>query len=72
MEPSVTTDTDPLAFSIPDAARRIGLSRSGVYVLIGRGELPIVKLGQRTVILDDDLRAYLSRHRKVAEHSAAE
>ena len=57
------SDPAPLAHSVPDAARRIGISRSGLYVLIARGEIPIAKVGNRTLVLDDDLRAYLARHR---------
>jgi hypothetical protein len=31
--------------------------------LIGAGEIPVIKVGARTLIGDDDLRAFLSRHR---------
>lgn len=65
------SDTFPLAHSVPDAARRIGISRSGLYILIGRGEIAVAKVGHRTLILDDDLRAYLTRHRVVADHRSA-
>jgi excisionase family DNA binding protein len=63
MELQLSTDTSALAYSIPDAAKRIGISRSGLYVLIQRGELPTAKIGNRRLIIDDDLRAYLARHR---------
>jgi excisionase family DNA binding protein len=72
MEPNMSTDTSALAYSIADAAKRIGISRSGLYVLITRGEIPIAKVGNRTLVLDDDLRAYLGRHRVVADHRTAE
>jgi excisionase family DNA binding protein len=65
------SDTSPLAHSVPDAARRIGISRSGLYILIERGEIPIAKVGNRTLVLDDDLRAYLARHRVERDPSAA-
>jgi len=68
----MSTDTSALAYSIADAAKRIGISRSGLYVLITRGEIPIAKVGNRTLVLDDDLRAYLGRHRVVADHRTAE
>jgi excisionase family DNA binding protein len=55
-----------LAHSVSDAAARIGISRSSLYLLIARGEIPIAKVGNRTLILDDDLRAYLDGHRVVA------
>jgi excisionase family DNA binding protein len=63
--------TGALAYSIPDAAARIGISRSGLYILIARGEIPIAKVGNRTLVLDDDLREYLAQHRVVADHPAA-
>jgi excisionase family DNA binding protein len=59
----MSNNIEALAYSIPDAAQRIGISRSGLYVLIERGEIPIAKVGNRTLVLDDDLRAYLTRHR---------
>lgn len=64
--------TAPLAHSVPDAARRIGISRSGLYILIARGEIPVAKVGNRTLVLDDDLRTYLAGHRSVADHTADE
>ena len=65
-------DTAPLAHSVPDAAKRIGISRSGLYNLIALGEIPVAKAGNRTLVLDDDLRTYLARHRVVADRPAAE
>jgi excisionase family DNA binding protein len=56
----------PIARSVRDAAACIGISRSALYLVIGRGELPVVKVGSRTLILDEDLRAYLARQRVVA------
>jgi excisionase family DNA binding protein len=52
-----------LAYSIPDAAARIGISRSNLYEQIRVGEIPTIKIGARTLIGDDDLRAFLERHR---------
>jgi excisionase family DNA binding protein len=54
-----------LAYSIPDAAARIGISRSNLYEQIRVGEIPTIKIGARTLIGDDDLRAFLARHRVV-------
>lgn len=65
------SDSAPLAHSVPDAARRIGISRSGLYILIARGDIAVAKVGNRTLILDEDLRTYLAQHRVVATHSAA-
>lgn len=45
-----------LAYPIPDAARVIGSSRSGIYNLISEGKLTPRRLGGRTLILADDLK----------------
>ncbi|MCQ4162655.1 helix-turn-helix domain-containing protein [Roseomonas sp. GC11] len=48
-----------LALSIPAAVAATGLSRSEVYRRLARGELRAVKLGKRTLILAESLRAFL-------------
>jgi excisionase family DNA binding protein len=64
-------DCEPsaLAYSIPNAAARIGISRSCMYELIRAGEIPIIKVGARSLVGDHDLRAFLQRHRVVTAHS---
>jgi excisionase family DNA binding protein len=52
-----------LAHSIPAAAARISLSRSRLYELISTGEIPVVKVGSRTLISETDLCTFLDRHR---------
>ena len=49
-----------IAISIAEAARRSGLSRSTVYEAIARGELKVRKAGRRSLILVDDLHAWLA------------
>jgi excisionase family DNA binding protein len=53
----------PLAYELQSAERLTGISRSQLYELIKRGELPIVKVGRRTLITDDDLQALITRRR---------
>jgi hypothetical protein len=48
-----------IAHTIPEAVLASGLSRSLLYLAIGRGELRARKCGARTVILDSDLRRFL-------------
>jgi excisionase family DNA binding protein len=48
-----------LAYSIRQATEACGLSRSALYVAIARGDLRAVKLGRRTVILEQDLARFL-------------
>ena len=46
----VTTETQPLAVSVSEAAFRLGIGRTLTYDLIRRGEIHALKLGTRTVI----------------------
>jgi hypothetical protein len=48
-----------LAHTIPEAVLASGLSRSMLYLAIGRGALRARKCGARTLILDADLRFFL-------------
>lgn len=48
------------AISIIEAARRAGVGRSSIYEAINRGEIPLRKNGRRSLILVDDLRAWVS------------
>jgi excisionase family DNA binding protein len=49
-----------IAISIVEAARRSGLGRSTLYEAIARGELKIKKAGRRSLILVDDLKAWVA------------
>jgi excisionase family DNA binding protein len=49
----------PLAYSIKEAARAIGISRSSVYTEITEGRLRVRKSGRRSLIFDVDLSAWL-------------
>ena len=49
-----------LAISIVEAARRSGVGRSSIYEAIGRGDLKIRKHGRRSLVLVDDLKAWVS------------
>lgn len=62
---------DPLAYSIDEAAQVAGLGRTMIKAALAAGELPFVKIGTRTLILDADLRAYLSRYRVTRGDEAA-
>jgi excisionase family DNA binding protein len=59
----LATEASALAYSIPDAAARIGISRSTLYALISAGQIPIAKVGSRTLVLDQDLHDFLLRCR---------
>lgn len=50
----------PLAVTIPEAVRLSGLSRSGIYEAMRRGDLIARKAGRRTLIAFNDLETYLA------------
>ncbi|MGH9027285.1 MAG: helix-turn-helix domain-containing protein [Acidimicrobiia bacterium] len=39
-----------LTFTVPEAAKILGISRALAYELVGRGDIPIVRLGRRVVV----------------------
>lgn len=49
----------PLAYSIEAACKATGIGRSAIYEELRSGALRARKFGRRTVILADDLRAWL-------------
>jgi len=48
-----------LCYSVREAARLLGLSRTGTYLLIQRGALPSIKLGGRVLVPRKALEAML-------------
>jgi excisionase family DNA binding protein len=52
---------DPLAFTIRQAITTAGVRKTSLYAAIRRGELSARKSGRRTLILRDDLHAWLER-----------
>jgi excisionase family DNA binding protein len=51
--------TNAIAYTIPDAVRVSGIGRTTLYKLIGAGEIEARKVGNRTLIPADSLRAYI-------------
>ena len=49
-----------LAVPIVEAARRAGVGRSSIYEAVNRGELRLKKSGRRSLILVDDLKAWVN------------
>jgi len=52
--------------SIAALAERWGISRATVYNIIARGELEITKIGRRTIITEEQERAWLKRCQRSA------
>ena len=55
---------EPIAMRVPDACRYVGVSRSTLYVLIGRGEVEVIKLGSSTLVLTASLRELVQTRRR--------
>jgi excisionase family DNA binding protein len=51
----------PLALSPKAAAQSLSISRAMLYLLVKAGELRLVKIGARSVVLTADLEAYLAK-----------
>ena len=47
---------EPLAVSINDTAKVLGLGRTSIYAMIGDGRLDAFKLGRRTLIRAESIR----------------
>jgi excisionase family DNA binding protein len=54
---------EPISMRIPEACRFTGISRSTLYVLISRGEIEIIKLGNSTLVLTESLRQLVEGRR---------
>ena|SRR5581483_554423 len=53
-----------LAYSLQQVGELVSVGRSSLYKAIKAGELRAVKQGRRTMVLSDDLRAWLSSLRQ--------
>lgn len=56
---------DPLTVSPAECARLLGVSRPKVYDLINRSDFPSFKVGSRTLISVDGLRAWIAKQTEV-------
>lgn len=53
--------SDLLSYDVKGAARALSLSTATIWRLIQRREIPTFKIGARTLIDADDLRAFKQR-----------
>lgn len=56
-------------FSIDQASTVTGLGRTKLYQLINSGELKARKIGRKTIILKDDLEAFLDNLKAYASEN---
>ncbi|MBF2008121.1 helix-turn-helix domain-containing protein [Chlorogloeopsis fritschii PCC 9212] len=54
--------------SLAEAARRLGMSQSDLYVAVQKGQIPVFRRNRRTVIPQAALRAYQVRHRPSSDY----
>ena len=63
-----------LAYSPSEGAQVLGISRSKIYELIAAGDLKVIKLGSRTLVLHSELvrfvRSLGARGRRRRPHTA--
>ena len=59
--PDRPSHPNALAVSVPEAAWRLGLSRTRLYQELAAGRIKAVKAGRRTLVLTESLEAYLAQ-----------
>ncbi len=55
-----TQESPKLAFTISEACHAVGIGRSKLYELIGQGRVETRKIGSRTIIPAESLRALIA------------
>lgn len=63
---------DKRAYSLPEVVKLTSLGRSKIYENIASGDLRAVKLGKRTLILSEDLDAFLKNLPAVVQPSTVQ
>jgi len=53
----------PIAYSVDDAARVVGVGPATVWKWLQEKQLPAIRIGRRTIIKHDDLEAFVEQHR---------
>lgn len=53
---------DELLVCVEEAARRLGVGRSAMYELLASGQIARVKIGRRTLVPVQELRAWVDRN----------
>jgi excisionase family DNA binding protein len=56
---SAGADNGALTLTVPEAGRRLGLSRNGAYEAAARGDLPTVRIGGRIFVPTRAIEAML-------------
>lgn len=51
---------DKLAYSVAEAARQVGISRTRMYEIYNSGDIAFTRIGGRVVVLATELQRWLS------------
>ncbi len=52
---------EPLAVSINDTAKALGLGRTSIYAMIADGRLEALKLGRRTLVRAESIKRLVAK-----------
>lgn len=56
----------PLAVAPAEAAKMLSIGKTRLYLMIGNKEIPVIKIGRRTLIRVRDIEAFLDRQQAEA------
>ena len=65
----MTDKLEPVAVSVTETARLLGVSRPVVYQLLNRSDFPAFKLGNRTLVSVEGLKAWVKYQAEVVHHA---
>jgi excisionase family DNA binding protein len=63
IETASSQSDDRLVYTVAEAGAMLGISRAFAYELVGRGELPVIRLGRRRLVPKVALLAILEPDR---------
>lgn len=66
----VETRSEALTISVPEAGRRLGLSRNSAYQAAKNGELPVIRIGHRLLVSIFALDEMLGARRSLSGEEA--
>ena len=66
MDHTPTDTLHRLAVAPADAARMLSIGKTRLYEMIGSKEIPVIKIGRRTLIRVRDIEAFLDRQQAQA------